>query len=232
MQILAEVFVKGHELPDAKGGEQERNGETRGIDGEEKDATADFVAGSGNGENGCENGTDTGSPPKGKRETEQKAAPDAGLFDVAAKMNIAIKPASKRRSQKPDERQREEVDRCEASEKRSVTQKRENPDQYKDDTEDDAVAKTQFNENAQKVKAKDDDEGPGDGREKRAILQEEVADSTGGSAEGDENDGEASDESECGRKEPGARNFAFAELLHADAGEHGDVAGHERQNAR
>ena len=68
------------------------------------------------------------------------------------------------------------------------------------------------------------------GSEHIAVLFEENADGTCRCSKRDEHHGEAGDEGERGAQQTGTRNFALAELLHADAGEHGDVAGNERQN--
>jgi len=64
------------------------------------------------------------------------------------------------------------------------------------------------------------DERTGDGRECIAILFEENADGAGGCSKRDEDDGKTGDEGERGAQQAGARDFALAELLHADAGEH------------
>src|SRR6267143_291315 len=68
--------------------------------------------------------------------------------------------------------------------------------------------------------------------EKNAILAEEGTDGAGRGSEGNEHHRKAGDKSEGGREKAGGWHVALAELLHADAGEHGDVAGHQRQNAR
>ncbi len=81
------------------------------------------------------------------------------------------------------------------------------------------------------MKAKEKDQCAGDGGEEGAVLAKEGTDGASGGAEGDEDDGEAGNESERRKEETGAREFAFAELLHADAGKHGDIARNERQNA-
>ena len=75
------------------------------------------------------------------------------------------------------------------------------------------------------------DKRTGDGRECIAILFEENADGAGGCPKRDEHDGKAGDEGERGAQQAGTRDFALAELLHADAREHGDVARNKRQNA-
>jgi hypothetical protein len=53
-----------------------------------------------------------------------------------------------------------------------------------------------------------------------------------GGSQGDENDGEAADECESGGQELRTGGFAVAKLVHADAGEHGDVTGDEGKHAR
>jgi len=99
------------------------------------------------------------------------------------------------------------------------------------DTQDDADAEAELDEQAQEMKAEKNDQRASNGGQERAVLAKKGAHGAGGSAERDEDHGEAGDERERGGKEPGARGFAFAELLHADAGKHGDVARDERQNA-
>jgi hypothetical protein len=82
------------------------------------------------------------------------------------------------------------------------------------------------------MKTEKKDESTCDGRERIAILLEEDTDDAGGCSKRDKDEGKPGDKGERGAQQAGTRDFAFAELLHADAGEHGDIAGNERQNAR
>ena len=118
MKIFSKVLVESHELADAEGGEQERNGQACGIDGEEQDAASDGVAGGGERQNGGEDGADAGRPAEGKSKAEEEAAPDAGLTDAAAEVNVAIEPARQGWAEEADEREREEVRCAESGEER------------------------------------------------------------------------------------------------------------------
>ena len=120
---------------------------------------------------------------------------------------------------------------AEIQEERSVADEADYSKCGKENAKSYADAITEFDEQADEVKSEKKDEGTGDGREERAILAKKRADRAGGSSKGNKDDRESANESEGGSEETGARHFAFAELLHADAGEHGNVAGHERQNA-
>ena len=92
MEILAKVLVEDHELADAESREQERNGQSSGIDGKEQDAARNGVAASGKYEHCAENRADTRSPTKSECEPEQETAPDSGLRRFGAKVNVAIEP--------------------------------------------------------------------------------------------------------------------------------------------
>src|SRR5258708_28282000 len=109
MEIFSKVLVENHELADAERGEQERNGEAGGVDGEEQDAAGNGVAGGGERENGGENRADAGRPAEGEREAEEEAAPDARLGGAAAEVDITIQPARYRRTEKADEGKREKM---------------------------------------------------------------------------------------------------------------------------
>jgi len=218
-------------LADAKGGEQEGDSQAGGINREEKDAAGDGVAGGGESQNGGENGADAGRPAEGEREAQEEAAPDAGLRDAAAEVDVTIEPAGHRRAEKADERERKKVRSAETGKEGRATEKRRNPKSDQNDPEDDSRPEIEFHQRADEVKAKEKDQCAGDGGEEGAVLAKEGTDGASGGAEGDEDDGEAGNESERRKEETGAREFAFAELLHADAGKHGDIARNERQNA-
>src|SRR5882724_3422878 len=147
-------------------------------------------------------------------------------------MNVAVQPTGQSGPEKADEGKREEVQRTESGEERAMMSQRSNPQGDEDDAENNACAGIELDEQAQKMKTEKKDEGTGDWGECVAILFKENADGAGGCSKRDEHNGKARDESERGAQQAGARDFAFAELLHADAGEHGDIAGYQRQNAR
>jgi len=119
---------------------------------------------------------------------------------------------------------------AQSSEERGVAEIGRNAESDEDHAKDNSGAEIEFDERADEVKAEEKDQGSRDRREKRAVLAKEGANCAGRGAERNKNDGKAGNECERRSKQAGARNLALAELLHADAGEHGDVAGNERQN--
>jgi len=122
VQVFPEIFVEAQEGAEADSSEEEWNGESGGIDREEKNAAGDGFAGGGECENGGEDGADTGRPAKGESEAEKKAAEDAGLGVLVAEMDVTIKPAGELRAQESDDGEREEVAGAESGEKRAVAQ--------------------------------------------------------------------------------------------------------------
>jgi len=121
---------------------------------------------------------------------------------------------------------------AESGEERSVADERNYAKSDQEYTKDDANAKIQFDEGADEVKAEEENQGSGDGSEESAVLEKEGADSAGRRSEGNEHHRKAGDKGERRGEKAGGWYVPFAELLHADAGEHGDVARHQRQNAR
>lgn len=113
-----------------------------------------------------------------------------------------------------------------------MAEKRGDPESDKNDAEDDAGPKVELDERADEMKAEEKNESTGDGCEHSAVLTKEGTDGAGGGAETDEDDREAGDESESRSEEAGTRQLPCAELLHADPGEHRNITGKERQNAR
>src|SRR5690242_2877862 len=63
-----------------------------------------------------------------------------------------------------------------------------------------------------------------------AIAHKKLSDGAGRSAEGDEHDGKADHESERRGEQAAPRSFTLAQLLYANAREHGNVTRHQRQN--
>src|SRR5580704_14143359 len=69
-------------------------------------------------------------------------------------------------------------------------------------------------------------------REEAAVSHQKLPNRAGRSAEGDEHDGKADYEGQRGSEQAATGRFSLAQLLHSDAGEHGDIAGHQRQDTR
>ena len=98
----------------------------------------------------------------------------------------------------------------------------------KDDAEDYASSQIQFDQRTDEVESEEKDESPGHRGEKRPVPEKERADGAGGCAKGNKDNREAGDKRESRSEQARAGSLALAELLHADAGEHGDVAGNKR----
>ena len=81
------------------------------------------------------------------------------------------------------------------------------------------------------MEAEEQDQRPGDGRKQILVLLQETAHGAGGCPEADKNDREADNEGKCGSEDSAFGLLALAELLDADPGKHGDVAGNEREDA-
>src|SRR5258708_34189604 len=101
---------------------------------------------------------------------------------------------------------------------------RSNPQGDEDNAENNACAGIELDEQAKKMKTEKKDERTGDRSERIAILLQEDADGAGGCSKRDKDNGKTGNESERGAQKPGARNFAFAGRLQANAGGHGDDA--------
>src|SRR5882672_2643794 len=147
-------------------------------------------------------------------------------------MNVAVQPTGQSGPEKADDGKREEVKGAESCEERAMMSQRSNPQGDEDNAENNACAGIELDEQAKKMKTEKKDERTGDRSERIAILLQEDADGAGGRSKRDKDDGKAGDKGERGAQQAGARDFALAELLHANAGEHGDIAGYQRQNAR
>jgi hypothetical protein len=117
-------------------------------------------------------------------------------------------------------------------EKRRVAEKGGDTESDEKDAEDYAGAEIELDERADEMKAEEKDECSGDGSEKGAVLAKKGTDGAGRCAERNEDNGKTGDKSESRSKEARARQLPSAELFHADAREHGNVAGNQRQNAR
>jgi len=232
VEMFSEALVETQKLANAESGEQKRHGEPGGIDSEEQHAAGDGVAGSGEGQDGCEDRADARRPAESECEAEKEAAPSAGLRAGAAEMHVAVEPAGERGTEKADDREREKMYRAEAGEKCVVAEQSGETEKDENSTENEARAKVEFYQGSEKMKAEENNQRAGDGREERAILSKESADSASGSAERNKDERKTRDEGKRGSKKAAARWLALAQLLHADAGEHGNVAGDQRKNAR
>ena len=231
VQILAEGLVELEEAGELEGSEDEGDGESGRVDGEEKNAAANGAAGGGKSEDDADDGAEAGRPTEGKGEAEEEGAPDAGLRGGAAEMDVLIEPAGHGRPEEADEGEREEVERRKAGEERFVKKEGEDAETGEEGADGDADAHGHASKNTEQVKAEENDESASDGSERGAIFLEEAADGAGGSAERDEDEGETSDEGESGGEKSGTGAFTFTKLVEADAGEHGDVAGHKGEHA-
>src|SRR5208283_4912922 len=195
--MLAEILVKTHELAEKERGQQKRHGEPRGIDGQKEHAARDGVAGRGQYEHCGKDRADAGRPAEG--EAEKEAAKDAGLRISVANAHVLIQPASQKRPKEADDGEREEMHGPKAKEKRPAVKKRRDAQGHQNHAENDPGAHVHFDQAAQKMKTKEQDQRPGYGRKQMLVLKQETADSAGGSPEPDKHHGEAGDERERGR---------------------------------
>ena len=147
-------------------------------------------------------------------------------------MDVAIEPAGQLRAEEANDGEREKVTGAKPGEEWAVMNERGDAEGYEDAAENYSNAKIDSREGADEMEAEKDDQGTGYGREESTILAKETANGTGGCTEADKNGGETQNEGKSGSKKPRFRLLALAELLHTDAGEHGDVAGNKWQNAR
>src|SRR5208337_5216721 len=185
MKILAEILVKTNELAEEERGQQEGHGESRGIDGQKEHAARDGVAGRGEYEHRGKNRADAGRPAKGKGESEKEAAEDAGLRIGAANAHVLIQPASQKRPKEANDGEREEMHGPKAKEERSAAKKCGHAQGHQNHAENDPGAHVHFDQAAQKMKTKEQDQRPGYGRKQMLVLKQETADSAGGSPEPD-----------------------------------------------
>jgi hypothetical protein len=195
-------------------------------------AVSDGVAASGKKEHGAEDRADTRSPTESECEPEEKATPDAGLRGFGAEVDVAIEPAREGRTEETNYGEREKMRSAESGEERGMAEERRYTQGDEDHAKDHADAEIELDERADEVEAEEENQGSGDGSEESAVLEKEGTDSAGRGAKRYEHDGKTGNEGERGREKAGTWHVALAELLHADAGEHGDVAGHERQDTR
>ena len=82
------------------------------------------------------------------------------------------------------------------------------------------------------MKAEEKNHSAGKRGEEALVADQEFADGAGGSSEGDEDHGETQDKSERRAEQAAARLLALTKLVHANAAQHGDVSGDERQDTR
>src|SRR5215469_10246431 len=232
MEILSKILVKRHELADSQSRKQERNRQPSRIHGEKQHPAHDGLAVRGKNENGTQDGADARGPTESEGEAQQKAAPDAGLRGLGAQVDIAIEPARHRRTKKTNQRKRKKVYRAESGKERSLAQQRDNSKPGENHAESHPNAHLEFPEGASEMQAKEKDQRARNRRKQRAVLEEEGANGAGGGAKGNEYHGETRHKRHRGGKQPGARNLTLTQLLDADAGKHGDIAGHQRKHTR
>src|SRR5215472_3236231 len=232
MEILAKILVKRHELADSQSGKQKRNRQPGRIHGEKQHPARDGRAVRGKNENGAKDRADARGPSESEGEAQQKAAPDAGLGGLGAQMDVSVEPARHRRTKKTNQREREKVYRAESGKERSLPQQRDNSKPSENRAENHPNAHREFPEGAREMQAKEKDQCARNRRQQGAVLKEEGADGTGRGAKRNEHHGETRDKRRRGGKQSGARNLTLTQLLHADAGKHRDIAGHQRKHTR
>src|SRR5271163_2445630 len=93
VQVAAKLLIEAQEAADAERGDQKRNRETGGIDGQQKNSLPYRVARGCDCEHAGENGADAGRPAEGEGETHQEAAGGSRLAAEIAETNVAIEPA-------------------------------------------------------------------------------------------------------------------------------------------
>ena len=230
-KMATKLLIKAQEAADAERRDEKRDRETGGIDRQQKNSLPDRVARGRDREHAGENRADAGRPAEGEGETHQEAARGSGLSAEILETNVAIEPARERRTEQKNQGDGDEVYGLQPRAEKACTEAERDSSSDERDTDEQSCAHGNFREQAGEVQAEEDDQRAGDGRERGAIAQEEGADGAGGCAEGNEDDGKSGDECEGRGEQAGAGRFAFFQLLDADAGEHGNVAGHQRKDA-
>ena len=122
--------------------------------------------------------------------------------------------------------------RAEMKEKRIAPDERNNSEYHQERAENNSDLECQLDEHAQQMQAEQNNQRAGDRRERRAVFAQERTDGAGRCAKRNENRGKSNDKRKRRRKKSAARLLPLPQLLHADAGQHRDIAGHERQHAR
>src|SRR4029077_8176963 len=158
-------------------------------------------------------------------------AEQAGLGPSVAKVYVPIKPLCEDRPKKADDRKREKMEQAQAEEEWPVMDKGSDAQNYKQRAQNHSGAEGELHQGADKVQTEKQDKGSRNGRHSRPILLKKCPDSTCCGAERNEHDGETDDKGERGSEQTSPRLLTLAQLLHADAGEHRDVSGNEREYA-
>src|SRR6202030_3366452 len=208
--MLSEALVKTEKLADTERGEKKGNGKARGVDRKKQDSARDGIAGGGERQHGRENWSDAGRPTERERETEQEAAPDAGLCAAGLQANIAIEPTRHRRPEETDHGKREKVHGAESGEKRPAAEKRDGSENGEQDSENEAGAHGEFYQYAEQVQTEEENESAGNGSKQSAVLAEKRADGAGGSAKGNEHDRKSKHEGKRGSEQTAARRLPLA----------------------
>src|SRR5215469_5211416 len=230
--MLPEILVEAQKMPETKGREQKGNGQSGGIDRQQKHAARNRVASRGQGQNGGKNRTDTRRPAKGESKAQQKAAQDTGFFIAVTQMHVAIQPARQLRSEETDDRKREKMAGAQSCEKRPAIDEGGDAESHKQSTQNDAGANVHAHQSAEQMQAEEHDERPGDRSEQCPVLPQKSTDGARRSSKRNENHREADDKRQGGSEKPALRLLALAQLLDSNAREHRNVARHQRKHAR
>src|ERR1700740_2800460 len=140
MEIAAKPLIESQKLADAKGREQEWNGQSHRIGCEQQHPTSNRVASGGKSKHGRQDGADARRPAKRKSKPKEKAAPNAGMRALVMETNVAIQPSSHDGPKETDQREREEVNGAETCEERAAFQRRDKTKGNEQHTKDDADA--------------------------------------------------------------------------------------------
>src|SRR5438128_6214510 len=230
--MLSEALIKLKKLPDTNRGQQKGNRQAGRIGGQKQYTAKNGFTRRCECKDGSKNWSDARRPTKRKCKTKKKTAPNARLLGCAAQVDVAIQPARQCRAEKSNHRKRKEMN-CAKMQKEWITvDERNNSERNKNRAKDNSGLECQLDQHPEQMQTKQKDERAGNRRKCRAVLPQKRTDSAGRSPKGNKNGGKSKHERKCRSKKSAARLLSLAELLHADAGKHGDVSGHERQYAR
>src|ERR1700674_2746304 len=120
MQVAAETLVKTQKAVNREGSQQEGNGETRGVNGEQENATRNCLGIGGEHQDGGEDRADARRPAEREREAEQEPAGHTGkrptglgltlgLSTEVTEADIAIEPARHRGARQENQRYGKEL---------------------------------------------------------------------------------------------------------------------------
>ena len=143
-----------------------------------------------------------GVQPKRERETEEEAAPNAGLCDAAAEVDVAIEPAGQGEwAEEADDREREGSRRAPKSAKSGAWRTSEiAPKTTSNAPRITPTRKLSFMSTSEEVQAKQKDERACNGRQCMPMGVKKSTYSARSSAERDEDHGKTCDKGKCGGK--------------------------------